>query len=461
MRHTAMDRRLRAAPRLLGLAIACALLASCSPSAAADSRKAGPRTPDTAVPDRYILQLDSQSSSLTSLPTGKAQNTFGNGKSSSSIPGVISTQVGAAMNGLFPSYSTAGSSSPKNPVITKLLQKVLTKPKKNNTNSGLGDFFGDFSGEGDDVSDPGFVNAQDFKAGGYEGSHATFYGEPDGSGTMGGACGYGNLYQTGYGLRTAAASDAMFKDGFICGACYQVKCLGSPALPGRPVCSGKSVTVTITNRCPAGGNGVCSPPKHHLDMSEASWGVLSSVRGAGILETQMRRVPCRKKGGVAFMLTGHEYYLQVLVFNVAGVGEINKLEVDNGSGFQAMDHNWGAMYSKSAKLGGKELSFRLTGTNGDILTVNRAVPSSWYPGAAYMSRVNFKVPPKGKKKKTSSSSSSKSSKGRKNLEVWGPLEEVRLGSTHFEEDSEDHWGPDSPYGKVLNVNVTVGMIPRH
>ncbi|GJP62982.1 hypothetical protein CLOP_g20038 [Closterium sp. NIES-67] len=335
---------------------------------------------------------------------------------------------------------------------------------------------------------------------------------------MGGACGYGNMYQTGYGLMTAAASYALFSDGYQCGACYEVKCLGSPAVPDKQVCSGKTVTVTITNSCPPGGNGVCNPPKHHLDMSEAAWGVLSSVRGAGILQTQMRRVPCKKSGGVAFMLTGNPYYLQVLIFNVAGPGNINKLEVSDGTTWDVMDHNWGASYSKSKKYGGKELSFRLTAVSGDVLTVNRAVPSNWYIGAAYMSRVNFgggsssssssgsgggggssgssspkkkhpgkpkkkKSPPpssgdsnskspakkkkkKGKKKKSNSSNNNSNNSNKSNNNNNNSNNNKSSRKTletwgPLEEIQLSDWERDALLGKVMDVNVTMGAFGQH
>ncbi|XAR70365.1 hypothetical protein NMG60_11027196 [Bertholletia excelsa] len=223
-------------------------------------------------------------------------------------------------------------------------------------------------------------------------SHATFYGDESTSATMGGACGYGNLFNNGYGTDTAALSSTLFKDGYACGTCFQIRCVNSPSCyEGSP-----SITVTATNLCPpnwaedSNNGGWCNPPRTHFDMAKPAFMKIAQWK-AGIVPVMYRRVPCVKKGGVRFSFQANPYWLLVFVMNVAGGGDIAGMWVKGSrTGWIRMSHNWGASYQAFSTLGGQDLSFKLVSfaTRETIVAYNVA-PSNWFVGQTYEARINF------------------------------------------------------------------------
>nr|CAB3446353.1 unnamed protein product [Digitaria exilis] len=223
-------------------------------------------------------------------------------------------------------------------------------------------------------------------------AHATFYGGADASGTMGGACGYGNLFAQGYGTRTTALSTVLFANGASCGQCYKLVC---DRKFERTWCKpGVSVTVTATNFCPPNwelpDGGWCNTVRAHFDMAQPAWEKIG-VASRGIIPVIYKRVSCVKKGGVRFTVNGHDYFNLVLVTNVAGPGSIRAMDVRGSADWMAMARNWGANWHSLTYLNGQGLSFRVTVTDGQSIVFANVVPPSWRFGQSFASNLQFKL----------------------------------------------------------------------
>ncbi|KAJ4732606.1 Expansin-A16 [Rhynchospora pubera] len=209
---------------------------------------------------------------------------------------------------------------------------------------------------------------------------ATYVKENQLSSITGGACGYGDLDEAGYGRDTTGLSSALFGRGSSCGACFEIRCVDHIhwCLQGSP-----SITVTATDFCapnwglPDEDGGWCNFPREHFEMSVAAFaGIAKSI--ANVVPVQYRRVKCQRKGGMRFTVTGSSYFHQVLITNVGSDGEITAVKVKGlRTGWLSMGRNWGQIWQCDADLRGQPLSFEVTVRSGGTVTSYGVAPSSW------------------------------------------------------------------------------------
>lgn len=220
---------------------------------------------------------------------------------------------------------------------------------------------------------------------------ATWYGSASGSGTDGGACGYGSLAKSPYGSRVSAGSPVLFKGGKGCGACYQVKCLAGN------ICSPRPVTVVIMDECPG---GYCASGKTHFDMSGTAFsGMASSIQStqsllnAGVVQVLYKRVPCTYPRGTMLSFQVNEgatnYWFSMLVRYEAGDGDLSAVQLMEGGQWKQMEHLWGAYWCLNGGPLKAPFSIKITTSSGASLSTLNVIPANWAPGQTYSSTVNF------------------------------------------------------------------------
>ncbi|KAL9272384.1 Expansin-A4-like protein [Drosera capensis] len=234
-----------------------------------------------------------------------------------------------------------------------------------------------------------------FRAGPWKSAHATFYGGADGSGTLQGACGYGDLQNEGYGgfgLQTVALSSVLFNNGAACGACYEIKCDNAPQWCNL---GASSITVTANNYCPSNygpEGGWCNPPREHFDLSQSAFLQIAKYK-AGIVPVQYRRVPCKRTGGIRFTISlkSNPWFILVQVWNVGGAGDVSRVMIKGSDGkpFKEMSRNWGQFWDIHENFVGQSITFRVKASDDRSSTSWHVVPRNWQFGQTFQGK-NFR-----------------------------------------------------------------------
>ncbi|KAJ9552403.1 hypothetical protein OSB04_016449 [Centaurea solstitialis] len=219
----------------------------------------------------------------------------------------------------------------------------------------------------------------------------TWYGDPRGAGS-GGACGWeDDVKSPPFSAMIAAGNAKIYLHGKGCGDCYQIKC------SRKPFCSGKPITVTITDECP----GKCNDVPFHFDLSGTAFGAMASpgqadnLRNLGQVNILYQRVLCNYGSTkIAFKTNkkANPFWFAAAIEFVEGVGEVQSVKIAQAgsNNFLPMHNSWGAMWEANISPSFRgPFSFQLTSPTRKTITAFNVVPSNFVPGKTYNSNVNF------------------------------------------------------------------------
>ncbi|KAH7427538.1 hypothetical protein KP509_10G048600 [Ceratopteris richardii] len=143
--------------------------------------------------------------------------------------------------------------------------------------------------------------------------------------------------------------------------------------------------VTATNFCPTGSlGGWCDPPNPHFDMAQPSFERIAAPV-AGVIPVKYRRVQCVKSGGIKFTINGNANFNLVLVTNVGGAGDVDRVYVKGSrTGWQLMTRNWGSNWQISTNLLSQALSFNVVTSDGASCVSINVADSNWQYGQTFV-----------------------------------------------------------------------------
>lgn len=146
-----------------------------------------------------------------------------------------------------------------------------------------------------------------------------------------------------------------------------MKCTGTDTnTDGYVPCSSNTVTVAVTDECPASAEH-CGGTVNHFDLSTKAFDVIGSQQ-AGKIHVDFRVVPCPVKGAnLKLEVLGNQHWFKVGALDATGA--VAKLEVKTATlgGWTTLEEDYGQFWKKTSNIGSGPYEFRITGENGQQL----------------------------------------------------------------------------------------------